>query len=170
MVIIVFGLPGSGKSYFASRLASKIGADYVNSDRIRKEMFKQRTYSDQEKKAVYNEMLAKMKEAVQQNSDIVLDATFHKNETRKIFVDEMKDKDGIHFIEVQADENIIRERLKKERQYSEADFEVYQLVKQHNEPLKEPHLLLKSTDKEVGKNLHKAVNYLKKKDDKRTNQ
>ena len=38
MVVIVFGLPGSGKSYFASRLAGIISADYINSDRVRREI------------------------------------------------------------------------------------------------------------------------------------
>jgi len=35
MIIIVFGLPGSGKSYFASKLAERINARYINSDVIR---------------------------------------------------------------------------------------------------------------------------------------
>ena len=33
MIIIVLGLPGSGKTYFASRFAKLIHADYINSDR-----------------------------------------------------------------------------------------------------------------------------------------
>ena len=57
MVIIVCGLPGSGKSYFAERLAKKIDADYVNSDRLRKELFPSRTYSDREKATVYWRMV-----------------------------------------------------------------------------------------------------------------
>ncbi|MGZ8557438.1 MAG: AAA family ATPase [Chitinophagaceae bacterium] len=97
MIVIVFGLPGSGKSYFASRLAKMINAGYVNSDRLRKEMFKNRTYSSQEKAAVYNVMLEKMKEAMNQNMNIVLDATFHKNETRKPFLQEMKGKNKVFF-------------------------------------------------------------------------
>ena len=113
MIVIVFGLPGSGKSFFASRLAKMINADYINSDRLRKEMFKDRTYSEQEKAAIYNAMLEKMKEAINQNRNLVLDATFHKNEIRKLFIQEGEGKDDIFFIEVEADENIIRERLKE---------------------------------------------------------
>lgn len=169
MVVIVFGLPGSGKSYFASRLAKMIRADYISSDRLRKEMFKERTYSKQEKAAVYSEMLVKMKEAVNQKKNVVLDATFHKNDTRKLFVQEMEGK-GIYFIEVQANENIIRERLKRERPYSEADFEVYKYIHQHNEPLNDPHLLLESTDENIDNMLQKAADYLNWKDDKRTDQ
>jgi predicted kinase len=168
MVVIVSGLPGSGKSYFASRLATTISAEYINSDRLRKEMFKERTYSNQEITAVYHSMLAKMMEAVNQNRNVVLDATFHKNDTRKLFVKEMEGKGGVYFIEVQANENIIRERLKKERPFSEAGFEVYKLVRRHREPLTNPHLLLESTDGNIDSMLQKAADYLKKKDDKRT--
>ena len=171
MVIIVFGLPGSGKSYFASRLAKMISADYINSDRLRKEMYKKSTYSEEEKKDVYNEMMAKMKEALHYNRNVVLDATFHKDEIRKQFVDAMEGKDCIYFIEVWAHENIIRERLKKERPYSDADFSIYQIICGHNEPLKDPHLLLQSTNGDnIDSNLQKASDYLKWSDDKRTDQ
>ena len=161
MVVIVFGLPGSGKSYFAERLAKLIKADYINSDRVRKEMFKKRTYSKAEKQSVYDEMLATMKDAVDQDRNVVLDATFHTKETRTPFVKEMKSKGGIYFIEVTANEELIRERLKKARPYSEADFKIYQIISSDNEPLKEPHLVLQSTNNNIGEMLQKAYDYLK---------
>lgn len=170
MIVIVFGLPGSGKSYFASRLAKVINAEYINSDRVRKEMFQKRVYSDEEKKAVYDKMLDQMKESVKRKKNLVLDGTFHKKAIRKIFVEEMKGKSEIIFIEIQADENIVMERLKKERPYSEADFEVYKLISLQNEPLKEPHLVLKSTDNNIDEMLLKSSEYLKIKNDNRTYQ
>jgi predicted kinase len=114
-------------------------------------------------------MLAKMKEAVQQNRNIVLDATFHKKETRELFIREMEGKGGLFFIEVQADEKVIRERLKKERPYSDADFEVHQLIGKKNEPLQEPHLTLQSTDENIDEMLQKATGYLKRNNDNSTN-
>ncbi|HRO47550.1 AAA family ATPase [Agriterribacter sp.] len=164
MIVIVFGLPGSGKSYFASRLAKVINANHINSDRVRQEIFKKRAYSDQEKKAVYDTMLEQMQESVRQKKNVVLDATFHKKDIRKMFVEEMKDKGGISFIEIQADENIIRERLKNPRPYSEADFKVYKFISQQNEPLNESHLILKSTDDNINEMIQKAAEYLKKND------
>lgn len=170
MIVIVFGLPGSGKSYFASRLAHMMHADYINSDQLRREMFKTRAYSEEENAAVYGAMLEKMKEAVHLNRNLVLDATFHKNETRRPFKQESKGKNGIFFIEIRADENLIRQRLKKERPYSEADFEIYKQILQHWEPLHEQHLMLESTDENIGKILQKAAAYLQWKNDKRTGQ
>ena len=164
MVVIVFGLPGSGKSYFASRLAKKIDADYINSDRLRKEMFKMRTYSRQEKESVYQTMLQRMKQDVAQNKNVVLDATFHKKETRQPFIKAMKAKGGIYFIEIVAEEKIIRERLKRKRRYSEADFKVYKIISSENEPLPESHLVLESTNSNIKEMLGKAVEYLKSKE------
>jgi len=170
MIVIIFGLPGSGKSYFASRLSEMINARYVNSDVVRKETFKKRVYSDQEKKTVYDKMLEQMQGAAQQKKNLVLDGTFHREEIRKMFVEEMKGKGGISFIEIQADENIIRERFKKPRPYSEADFGVYKLISRQNEPLNEPHLILKSTNDNIDEMLRKASIYLKIKNDNRTHQ
>lgn len=162
---MVLGLPGSGKSYFASRLAQKINAEYLISDKIRKELFPVRTYSESEKNAVYKALLEKMQEATDKGKDVVVDATFYKNEIRDKFISNIKGK--VYFIEVWADEEIIRERLKKKRLYSEADFKVYQFIKQQWEPLKQPHLKLKSANDNINDRLQKALNYLK--NDKGTN-
>src|SRR4249920_2609436 len=104
MVIIIFGLPGSGKSYFASRLAKRIHADYINSDRIRKKMFPDGTYSEREKQSVYDEMLELMRRLMRQNKNAVLDATFYKEDIRKQFIDGAANAGRIHFIETVSDE------------------------------------------------------------------
>lgn len=161
MIVIVYGLPGSGKSYLASRLADSIHSAYVNSDRVRKELFAKRDYTDQEKKAVYKEMLKEMNRAIDQNYDLILDATFHQKQTRELFIKAAEGKETIFFIEVVADEAVIKERLKKERPFSEADYEVYRIISQKNEPLSEPHLILQSTNDNIDEMLQKAVAYLK---------
>src|SRR5690554_1829351 len=169
-IVFVFGLPGSGKSYFASRFAQRIHAQYVNSDRLRKELFEVRQYTPQEKKAVYDAMLQHLQKAIHENKSIVLDATFHKAATRKLFTDQIADKSKIVFIEVQADKDIIKERLKKERPYSEADYNVHKLIANQNEPLEKPHLVLQSTNHNIEEMLTKAENHLNINHDKRRNQ
>ena len=159
IVVLVSGLPGSGKSYFAQRLAETIHADYVNSDRLRKELFPKRTYSDLEKARVYDTMLKKMKEAFTEEKNLVMDATFHKKEIRELFTKNSKEK--IYFIEVHADEGIIKERLQKNRPFSEADFEVFQLIREAWEPLNRPHLTLQSTNENIDDMLQKATQYLR---------
>lgn len=160
MIIIVFGLPGSGKSFFAQRLADRLNAGYVNSDRLRKELFAERFYTECEKAAVYKKMLDEMKHHARHNLNLVLDGTFHKKKVRKMFTDELPEKEKIIFIEIQAAEDVIRERVRKPRPYSEADLEVYKLIREQYEPLEEPHLILKSTNQNIEEMLNKASEYL----------
>ena len=163
------GLPGSGKSYFASRLATVMDADYINSDIVRKTKITQGTYSTIEKLSVYNKMLAFMMLAVKQKKDIVLDGTFYKHSIRKRFIDEAGNATCLIFIEVKAVESLIRERLKQTRADSEADFMVYKIILAQWEPLEEKHLILQSTNDNINDMLHTAVDYLRFKNDKRTN-
>ena len=163
--MFVFGLPGTGKSYFASRLAKMIGASYVNSDRVRKELFAQRTYSFHEKKVVYDTMLARTKEAIAASQNLVLDATFHKKEIRDTFMKQLSDQGEVFYIELHSVESTIKERLKKSRPYSEADFEVYKQIQQQWEPFEEDHLALESTNNNIEEMLLKAGQYLGWKND-----
>jgi predicted kinase len=160
MVIIVFGLPGSGKSFFATRLAKDIQAEYVNSDRVRKKMFPASTYSKAEKDAVYEEMRRLMNEAIAKSKDIVLDATFHSEAIRKRFQNDIQDKSPLKFIEVTAKKKIVRERLSKPRAFSEADFKVYKKLKQEWEPFNEEHLVLESSDNNIEDMIMDAEAYL----------
>ena len=93
----------------------------------------------------------------------------NKNAIRKIFIDGVENGAEIGFIEVRADESLIRERLKKTREYSEADFDVYKKIKKEWEPLNERHLILHSTDDNISGMLQQAINYLHLKNDKEPN-
>lgn len=160
MIVVVFGLPGSGKSYFAIRLASMINALYINSDRVRKEMLTKRTYFEKEKLSVYDEMLSQLIEARKQNKNVVLDATFYKNEIRESFINAVGENERIKFIEVIADESLTRERLQEIREDSDAGFDIYKKIKEEWEPTDEPHLVLKSTNDNIDEMLNKATDYL----------
>jgi predicted kinase len=170
MIIIVFGLPGSGKSYFASRLAGRLNADYISSDGLRRNLFAETIYSESEKLLVYSKMLKEMKDHIRQNRDLVCDATFYRNDIRKQFIDEAGRENEIVFIEVQATEPVIRRRLAKKRADSDADFDVYRKIKEEWEPLQEEHLVLESTDNNIDYMLNKAAAHLHRHNDKRTSQ
>ena len=160
MVILVMGLPGSGKSYFASRLAEALGADYFNSDRIRKEMITRRNYSEQEKERVYDEMLLRMEKSIKQNKDTILDATFYRKKIRRKFSSKIPRSVNMAIIEVTASEPVIQKRLSRTREFSEADFEVYQAIQKEWEPIVEKHLVLISRDDNPDDMLQKAIQYL----------
>ena len=158
MVVLVIGLPGSGKSFFAARLAELTGAVYINSDRIRKEL--NVSYRIEEKLMVYDEMLRQAGEAVTDGRQVVLDATFYTRDIRDTFAEALQGIDELVFIEVMAGEELIRERLKRPREDSDANFEVYREIKEEWEPLRDEHLVLRSTDENIDSMLDQAVEYL----------
>jgi predicted kinase len=161
VVYIVFGLPGSGKSYFASRWAEMINASYVNSDQARKEMYEHPTYSIAEKESVYQHLLDTMKKAINDGRTIVLDATFSNNHIRRAFEEEGVDKASVRFIEITTDESITRERLKEKRLFSDADYKVYMKLKEEWHGLDKRHLVLYSTQDNIDEMLRKAKQYFR---------
>jgi len=160
MVIFVMGLPGSGKSYFALRLAEMMDAVYLNSDRIRKEVLRGTRYTDDEKLIVYEEMLRQAEGAVAKGKQVVLDATFFTRDIRDWYTRSLQELDETVFIEVEADEDLIRERLKRPREDSDANFEVYREIKEEWEPLRDEHLVLRSTDENIDSMLDTAIEYI----------
>lgn len=164
MIIMVFGLPGSGKSFFAEKLTEIIGAAYLSSDQVRKEIAKHPDYSEADKKKVYMVMLGKLEKALADHSTIILDATFYKKSIRQLFVEKAQMMgQQLLFIEIRADEYIIASRVGQKRKYSDADFEVYKKVKEQFESLEEPHLVLQSTNDNIEAMLTEAKVYIESK-------
>jgi predicted kinase len=162
-VIIVFGLPGSGKSYFASRFAGLTGAVYINSDRFRNQLYTRKTYAEKEKLSVYAKMLEAAKKALQQNKDIVIDGTFYKKNIRRKFLGVIQGKACLAFIEVCAEETIIEKRLTQKRADSDAGFEVFKIIKKQWEHMPEEHLLLDSGKDTIDAMLQAATWYVNQK-------
>jgi predicted kinase len=162
MVVIVMGLPGSGKSYFASKLAGRLGGEYISSDEVRMKRLSERTYSEEEKEMVYRVMGRMMSEALSLKKPVVLDATFYRDSLRNYFEEKAAGfGEKIIFIEVTAPEHLIEERLQKPRTMSEADHPVYLKLKATYEPLKREHLTLVSSNHNISEMLSEALAYLR---------
>jgi predicted kinase len=161
MIIMIAGLPGSGKSYFAEKLADHLEAVYINSDQVRKAEQALGQYAFQDKFKVYKEMARLATYALNEQKVVIVDATFYQQTMRDLFFNLAKTLSvSVVFIEVYADETLIKERLSKPRKYSEADFKVYEKIKNEFEDIKEPHLRLQSNDENMGNMLNIAIQYI----------
>ncbi|MEP1096598.1 MAG: ATP-binding protein [Cyclobacteriaceae bacterium] len=160
MIVVVFGLPGSGKSYFAQRLAKKLKAVYISSDAVRKREFGQEDYSLRAKRAVYKRMVEIGKEARNRKRKVIFDGTFYLENIRKMITESFKSDTEIYFIEVHAPEELIKERTGRKRADSDADFEVYKKIKRSFQQMKTPHLKLASSDENLEDNIQKAIAHL----------
>lgn len=161
MIILVAGLPGSGKTFFAERLAQELDMIYINSDQVRLALNASGKYSPSEKLLVYKQMLVQTTEAIEDNRDVIVDASFFHHSMREMFV-RLADAYNlvIYVIEIVADEKLIRQRLQRPRKYSEADFAVYEKVREDFEGITMPHLTLESTNDNLDEMLKTAMRYI----------
>jgi predicted kinase len=166
MIVVVFGLPGSGKSYFAEAFAQRISAVYLNSDRIRRATGRRGMYSFNDKLTIYRLMAEKALESVNAHIDVVVDGTFYTKAMVDIFSKVAANVScPMYFINVVADEMLIRSRLEKPRQDSEADFDVYLKIKEQFEDLEVSRLTLRSTNDNLEEMISKALDYIRKKNE-----
>lgn len=165
MLVIVCGLPGTGKTTLAKTVAGKTDAAVINSDSIRMSMLEEREYTEDEKKMIYRAMLEEAGKQLKEGKNVVLDATFYKKELREN-AKETAEKAGTesYIIECVTHEELLKERIfkrKKEETESEADFEVYKKVKDQFEPIEEEHLAV-DTSEELEKQVELVLKYIRR--------
>lgn len=162
VLILVCGLPGTGKSFFGQHLSKKMDAYYLNSDILRKELFPEnRTYSEEEKQFVYDTLLIKTEENLKKGKSVMVDATFYKNELRIPFYTIAQTKKiPLYIFYITADETLIQARTSVLRSDSEADYLVYLKLKELFEPITMPYTTLISTQNNINDLLATALIYL----------
>ena len=162
MIIIVMGLPGSGKSYFSKRLTEILNAEYLSSDRVRNTLKMNGKYSLNDKLYVY-EWLANLTEgALDRKAMVVVDATFYLQQTRELFLEIGKRRSiDLKFILIEASESVIKTRLDKPRKESEADFKVFKKIKDECEEINFPYLRLTSKSDNIELMLEQALEFIK---------
>ena len=161
MIIIASGLPGSGKSYFASRLAKKLDALYLSSDQLRLDQNALGKYSLKDKLAIYLAMSDQTAKAVDNDQNVVVDATFYHHTMRDLFVELARmHHTPLYVFLIVADEELILERLSKPRELSEADLGVYQSMKAAFEKMDMQHRVLKSERNNIEAMLQSATDYI----------
>jgi len=141
LIILFSGLPGVGKTRLANELAPLINAVVLSTDKIRKEIISNPTYSDEEKELIYNVMLL-MARYLHNKGGIscILDAAFTTEKSRKNARKKLPNVSPgqIYIIECICPEDITISRLKARKgDYSDADIDVYRKMKELYEPVKD---------------------------------
>ncbi len=143
MLILIAGLPGSGKSTVARAYIARYGGIHINSDILRGTMGLRGHYQAGEKEKVYAAMLVQTREVLRSGAVAVVDSTFFRQDIRAPFEQIAADFDCPVFrVVVQAREETVRRRLQVPRPDSEADFAVYEKIRDQSEPWPAPHLTL----------------------------
>ncbi len=144
---LVCGLPGSGKSFLARRLAQALDAEYISSDAVRMRVLEERSYSPEERGNIYSLMQDMTRAALNSGCKVVADATFYRRALRDEFRAIAADLNRpCKIIEVRAARPTIERRLNRPRRTSEADLAVHDKIAAEFEAIEFDHLVLHSDD------------------------
>ncbi|XUX01404.1 MAG: ATP-binding protein [Dehalogenimonas sp.] len=141
VLVVLVGLPGSGKSHFASRLIEKIPAIVLESDFLRKSLVRKPVYSQFESFRLFQAIHELIKELLSAKYSVVLDATNLSEDSRRpLAVIARETGTKIILVHMNTPREVAEERLLgrsfKRDGYSDADWAVYQKLETAFEPIK----------------------------------
>lgn len=160
-LIVMVGLPGTGKSHFSRALAARLPAIIVESDAIRKTLFAQPTYSPQEHYIVFQRAYALVEELIRRGITVIFDAT-NLVERHREYLYRIADRYHARLLIVltQAPVDVVRQRLEARRRetegLAEADWVVYEKMLPTVERIRRNHYAV-DTSQDVGPVIEKIV-------------
>jgi hypothetical protein len=144
MIVVICGLPGTGKTTIAKKMAPFINAIVLSTDKIRKELIPNPTYQKDERALIFDVMILLAKYLKTVDKNCILDATFNKEYSRNQVKRDLRISNEQFFIvECTCPEKIILSRLENRKDdYSDAGVLVYQNMKKIYEPVKAKHITI----------------------------
>ncbi len=152
-LIMISGLPATGKSYLARRLAKRLPFVVIETDFVRKCLFSPPTYSAQESTQVFKVCHALINKLLRRGVRVIFDATnlieFHRE---KVYRLALRREAKLIIVRTVASEEVVRERLhQRETQrdpedISDANWRIYRRMAQREEPIGRPHLIIDTSD------------------------
>lgn len=145
--IAVSGLPGTGKSYFCSKLAEKLPFVILESDALRRSIFPRPSYSQPEGSRLFRAIHVLIERLLKKGIPIILDAT-NLSERYREHLYSIAERLNVRLIlvRVEAPPEVVHERLKNRpgdpRTKSDADWEVYQKMKPNAQRIRRNHYVV----------------------------
>lgn len=108
---LMMGLPGAGKTTAAQQISELIGAVHLSSDEIRRELFPNSTFTQDEHDALYAQLDQRVERALSAGHSVVYDANLNRQAHRheKYQLARQLGADAV-LVWVQTPEDIARER------------------------------------------------------------
>lgn len=131
MLIVVTGLPGTGKTTIAESLAKEIDAVVFSTDKIRKMIFEKPVYNEEDKRIVYDELFSLTGKYLASRKNVILDGTFYTKALRQRAKEVGKTfSENVYFVYCETPEELLKERIDKRKdKFSDADYSVYLKMK-----------------------------------------
>ena len=166
--IAVSGLPGTGKSYFCSKLTERLPFVILESDALRKVLFPSPSYSSPESSHLFQAIHLLIKRLLEKGIPLILDAT-NLSERYRERLYSIADRLGVKLVlvRVEAPPQVVRERLRARLEgmnpenKSDADWAVYQKMKTSVERIGRNHYAV-DTSRDITPVLDKVVRAVSK--------
>ena len=147
-LVVVCGLPGVGKTTVAETVADRLDADLVRTDVVRKDLFPEPEYTAAESRRTYEAVFGRADALLSADGAAVLDGTFRRA-ARRERARAVARRHGAEFdlLRVACDERVAKRRIRaREGDASDADVEVYDLLRAEFEPANDPLVVDNSGD------------------------
>ena len=151
-LVVLSGLPGTGKSHFARRLARRLPLVVVGSDRVRKALIPKPEYTREEHLRVFSACHRVIEEYLKQGWRVVFDATNLTEGFRQPLLDLARRRGApTHIILFTAPLKVIRRRLQDRAAgigtdgVSDADWSVFSRLRPGQEPITDAHWVVDSS-------------------------
>ncbi len=166
--VVVSGLPGTGKSYFCSKLAERLPFVIVESDALRKSLFPLPNYSPQESSRLFQACHLLIERFLKKGIPLILDAT-NLSERYREHLYNIADRLNVKLIlvRVEAPSKVVHERLEARQKAtspgnkSDADWEVYQKMRLAVQQIRRNHYAV-DTSRDITPVLDKIVREVKR--------
>jgi len=164
-LILMSGLPGSGKSYLSRRLAEQLSAVIIESDRVRKVLFPQPNYSAEESAFVHRTSQEVIRRLLTKGVRVIFDAT-NLIEFQREGLYSLAERSGARLLIIRtiAPEQVIRERLEQRKSkwgdsISDADWQVYRRMAKNEQRISRSHLCI-DTSQDIDHAVRKVLRAL----------
>lgn len=151
-LIVLSGLPGTGKSHFANELVQRVPVLIVGSDRMRKALVAKPKYNAAEHSRVFAACHRLIEDLLKEGYRVVFDATNLTDGFRHTLYDIAESTaTPMSIIWFTAPKNVIRRRLDARAaglnndSHSDADWEIHCRLSPGEEPISRPHLKVDSS-------------------------
>ena len=146
VLIVVSGLPGTGKSYFSRRMAERVPVAIVETDAMRKALIPSPTYSGIESARLFRACHALIEDLLRGGVSVLFDATnLVENNRERLYNIADRTNAKLILVRVEAPPEVVSERLRKREEgdaqddNSTADLSVYRRMAHSVEPIRRNH-------------------------------
>jgi predicted kinase len=174
-LILITGLPGTGKTSLAIALKKHYFSEYIylSTDEVRikffnltehhYENFNQKIYTQDKRDIIYTIISLIIDTLLSQNVSVIVEGTYYSQEKRETIIntcERLKHKYVI--IQTTFPEDKIKERFEKrvslDTDASDARYQIYEAMKEQYEPIKFPSVII-DTQKPISMNVKEVKRY-----------